>query len=174
MLTCYDFTTARLMQEAGVPMLLVGDSAAKVVLGHDTTLPVSLGFMIEITAAVRRGRRCASSSPTCLLDRIRPQPRRGYGTSCRMIKRTGCDCVKLEVGPTTASVVSATDRCRRRRRRAPRPQTAVGRSNRGLSFPGSNSRRGRRDSGIRLANGGCRRGRDTARSRASRGCQSGC
>src|SRR3954470_18407485 len=55
MLTCYDFTTARLMQEAGVSMLLVGDSAANVILGHPTTLPVSLSFMIEITAAVRRG-----------------------------------------------------------------------------------------------------------------------
>src|SRR5204862_1798654 len=55
MLTCYDFTTARLMQEAGVPMLLVGDSAANVILGHETTLPVPLDFMIEITAAVRRG-----------------------------------------------------------------------------------------------------------------------
>src|SRR3954466_3304954 len=55
MLTCYDFTTARLMQEAGVPMLLVGDSAANVILGHPTTLPVPLGFMIEIAAAVRRG-----------------------------------------------------------------------------------------------------------------------
>src|SRR5205085_3148277 len=55
MLTCYDFTTARLMQEAGVPMLLVGDSAANVILGHETTLPVPRDFMIEITAAVRRG-----------------------------------------------------------------------------------------------------------------------
>src|SRR5438552_2485729 len=55
MLTCYDFTTARLMQEAGVPALLVGDSAANVVLGHENTLPVSLEFMIQITAAVRRG-----------------------------------------------------------------------------------------------------------------------
>ena len=55
MLTCYDFTTARLMQEAGVPALLVGDSAAGVILGHPTTLPVPLSFMIQITAAVRRG-----------------------------------------------------------------------------------------------------------------------
>src|SRR5580765_5147230 len=55
MLTCYDFTTARLMQESGVPALLVGDSAANVILGHNSTLPVSLDFMIEITAAVRRG-----------------------------------------------------------------------------------------------------------------------
>ena len=54
-LTCYDYTTAGLMQEAGVSGLLVGDSAANVILGHPTTLPVSLSFMIEITAAVRRG-----------------------------------------------------------------------------------------------------------------------
>src|SRR5688572_17594109 len=49
MLTCYDFTTAKLMQQAGVPALLVGDSAANVILGHDTTLPVPLHFMIQIT-----------------------------------------------------------------------------------------------------------------------------
>src|SRR5438132_6423186 len=55
MLTCYDFTTARLMAEAGIPALLVGDSAANVILGFDTTLPVPLHFMIQITAAVRRG-----------------------------------------------------------------------------------------------------------------------
>src|SRR3954471_5623000 len=54
-LTCYDFTTARLMQEAGVPVLLVGDSAANVILGHETTLPVPLHFMIQIAAAVRKG-----------------------------------------------------------------------------------------------------------------------
>src|SRR4051812_32710203 len=55
MLTCYDYTTARLMNEAGVPSILAGDSAGNVILGHSTTLPVSLDFMIEITAAVRRG-----------------------------------------------------------------------------------------------------------------------
>src|SRR5258708_7593511 len=49
MLTCYDFTMARMMHEAGVPLILVGDSAASVVLGHDTTLPVDLAFMIDIT-----------------------------------------------------------------------------------------------------------------------------
>ena len=55
MLTCYDFTTATLMERAGVPAVLVGDSAGNVVLGHETTLPVPLHFMIQITAAVRRG-----------------------------------------------------------------------------------------------------------------------
>src|SRR6202021_674456 len=55
MLTCYDYLTARLMQKAGVPMLLVGDSAANVILGHGTTLPIRLDFLIQITAAVKRG-----------------------------------------------------------------------------------------------------------------------
>src|SRR5947207_4310258 len=54
-LTCYDFSMARLMQEAGLPAILVGDSASNVILGHDTTLPISLDFLIDITAAVRRG-----------------------------------------------------------------------------------------------------------------------
>jgi 3-methyl-2-oxobutanoate hydroxymethyltransferase len=98
MLTCYDYTTARLMQEAGVPALLVGDSAAQVILGHDSTLPVPLDFMIEITAAVRRG------APLALV--IADMPFGSYHASvaqavrnvCRMVKATGCDAVKLEVG----------------------------------------------------------------------------
>lgn len=52
--SCYDYTTARLVAQAKVDMILVGDSAAQLVLGHDSTLPVSLDFMITITAAVHR------------------------------------------------------------------------------------------------------------------------
>ena len=107
MLTCYDFTMARLMQEAGVPMLLVGDSAANVVLGHDSTLPVSLDFMIEITAAVHRG------APMCLV--IGDMPFGSYHASisqairnvCRMIKESGCNAVKLEVADGQAALVHA-------------------------------------------------------------------
>jgi 3-methyl-2-oxobutanoate hydroxymethyltransferase len=73
MLTCYDYTTAKLMQEAGVPVILVGDSAANVILGHPTTLPVSLEFMSEITAAVRRG------APNALL--VADLPFGSYGGS---------------------------------------------------------------------------------------------
>jgi 3-methyl-2-oxobutanoate hydroxymethyltransferase len=100
MLTCYDFTTARLMQDAGVPMLLVGDSAANVILGFDTTVAAPLRFMIEITAAVRRG------APLCMV--IADMPFGSYGGSIgrslgfrnvvRMMKLSGADCVKMEVG----------------------------------------------------------------------------
>lgn len=105
MLTCYDFTTARLMQEAGIPALLVGDSAANVVLGYDTTLPVSLPFMIEITAAVRRG------APLCLVVADMPfgsyqgSLDRGVRNVCRMVKRTGCDAVKLEAAASQLPLI---------------------------------------------------------------------
>ena len=51
-LTAYDYCSAKLMSQAGVRVLLVGDSAANVILGHETTLPVSLDFMAELTGAV--------------------------------------------------------------------------------------------------------------------------
>jgi 3-methyl-2-oxobutanoate hydroxymethyltransferase len=53
--SCYDYTTARLISQTDVQMILVGDSAAEVVLGHDSTLPATMDFMVTITAAVRRG-----------------------------------------------------------------------------------------------------------------------
>jgi 3-methyl-2-oxobutanoate hydroxymethyltransferase len=96
MLTCYDFTTARLMQEAGVPALLVGDSAANVILGHPTTVPMPLDFMIEIAAAVRRG------APKCLLIADMPfgsyqaSTTQGVKNAIRMVQLSGCDCVKIE------------------------------------------------------------------------------
>ncbi len=53
-ISCYDYTTARLAAETGVEMILVGDSAAQVMLGYDSTLPATMDFMVTITAAVRR------------------------------------------------------------------------------------------------------------------------
>lgn len=55
MLTCYDATTASWLWRGGVRTLLVGDTAAQFILGHDSTLPATMPFMLEITAAVRRG-----------------------------------------------------------------------------------------------------------------------
>jgi 3-methyl-2-oxobutanoate hydroxymethyltransferase len=96
MLTCYDYTTARLMQEAGIPGLLVGDSAANVILGHPTTLPIPLDFLIELTAAVRRG------APNCLLMADMPfgsyqaSVAQGVKNVVWMVQLSGCDCVKIE------------------------------------------------------------------------------
>src|SRR5436305_2265551 len=86
-LTCYDFTTARLMQEAGVPALLVGDSAANVVLGYPTTLPVSLSFMVEITAAVRRGAPLALLVADMPFGSYQQSVAQGVRNVCRMVKQ---------------------------------------------------------------------------------------
>lgn len=105
MLTCYDFTTARLMQQAGVPALLVGDSAANVLLGHSTTLPVTLSFMIEITAAVRRGAPLAFVLADMPFGSYQDSVRRGVRNVCRMVQESGCDCVKLEVAKSHLHLV---------------------------------------------------------------------
>lgn len=105
MLTCYDFTTARLMQEAGVPALLVGDSAANVILGHATTLPVPLAFMVEITAAVRRGAPLALLVADMPFGSYQGSIARGTRNVFRMVQRTGCDCVKIEAGDSHLRLV---------------------------------------------------------------------
>jgi 3-methyl-2-oxobutanoate hydroxymethyltransferase len=105
MLTCYDFTTARLMQEAGVPALLVGDSAANVILGHPTTLPVPLSFMIEITAAVRRGAPLAMVMADMPFGSYQGSVARGTRNVFRMVRRSGCDVVKLEAGDSQLRLV---------------------------------------------------------------------
>lgn len=106
MLTCYDYTSARLMQEAGVPALLVGDSASNVVLGYPTTLPVSLAFMIEIAAAVRRGAPLAFVVADMPFGSYHGSVARGVRNVVHMVQRSGCDCVKLEVAPTQLNLVS--------------------------------------------------------------------
>src|SRR5688572_1461794 len=105
MLTCYDYTTATLMQRAGVPALLVGDSAANVILGHESTLPVPLSFMIEIAAAVRRGAPHALVVADMPFGSYQGSIGRGVANVCRMVQRSGCDVVKLEVTASHARLV---------------------------------------------------------------------
>jgi 3-methyl-2-oxobutanoate hydroxymethyltransferase len=107
MLTCYDYSTARLMQEAGVPMLLVGDSASSVILGYETTIPVTLEFMIELTGAVRRGAPLACVVADMPFGSYAGSVDRGVESVCRMVKLSGCDCVKLEVASSHAPLVRA-------------------------------------------------------------------
>ncbi len=105
MLTCYDYTTARLMQQAGVPALLVGDSAANVILGHETTLPAKLSFLMELTAAVRRGAPLAFLVGDMPFGSYHASLGRAVGNVCKMVQRTGCDCVKLEVADGHAGLI---------------------------------------------------------------------
>ncbi len=105
-LTAYDATMARLMDRAGVDMLLVGDSLGMVVMGHDTTLPVTLDAMIHHAAAVVRGTRRALvvadmpflSYQAGVADAVR--------NAGRMMQEAGVAAVKLEGGAAIADVVS--------------------------------------------------------------------
>jgi 3-methyl-2-oxobutanoate hydroxymethyltransferase len=106
MLTAYDFPTARLVAEAGVDLILVGDSLGMVVLGYDSTVPVTVDDMVHHTKAARRG------APEAFL--VADLPFLSYGTvadalanSARLMKDAHADSVKLEGGVDVAPVVEA-------------------------------------------------------------------
>ncbi|GIW78084.1 MAG: 3-methyl-2-oxobutanoate hydroxymethyltransferase [Phycisphaerae bacterium] len=105
MLTCYDYTTARHLDETGVPMLLVGDSASSVILGHPSTLPVSLDFMIELTSAVRRGAKRSLVMADMPFGSYQESDQQGIRNVLRMVKETNCDCVKIEAGVFSVSLI---------------------------------------------------------------------
>jgi 3-methyl-2-oxobutanoate hydroxymethyltransferase len=88
-------------------MLLVGDSAANVVLGYDSTLPVSLNFMIEITRAVRRGAPLSFVIGDMPFGSYHASRAEAVRNVVRMVKETGCDAVKLEVSDNHDSIVRA-------------------------------------------------------------------
>lgn len=107
MLTCYDYTTARLMEEAGLDSLLIGDTYAEVCLGHPTTLPVTMDELITVAKAVRVGAPSVFlvgdmpylSYQVCPTDAIR--------NAGRFMAEAGCDCVKVEVDRRHADTVAA-------------------------------------------------------------------
>ncbi len=107
-LTCYDCSTARILFEAGVDVLLVGDSAAEVVLGYADTRRISLDFMIEIAGAVRRG------APNAFVIGDMPfaagfheSPAAGVAAARRFVDEAGCDIVKVELRRNELSVLEA-------------------------------------------------------------------
>jgi len=73
MLTAYDYSTAKVFDSAGIPVLLVGDSAANVIYGYDTTVPVSVDELLPLVRGVVRGTRRAWSSRTCPSAATRPR-----------------------------------------------------------------------------------------------------
>jgi 3-methyl-2-oxobutanoate hydroxymethyltransferase len=106
MLTCYDYTTARHLDDAGVPILLVGDSAANVILGYDSTLPVSLDLLIELTAAVKRGAKRAMVMGDMPFGSYHESTAQGVRNVVRMIKESHCDCVKIEASDSNVGMIS--------------------------------------------------------------------
>jgi 3-methyl-2-oxobutanoate hydroxymethyltransferase len=104
-LTCYDYTTARLMERAGVPALLVGDSAANVVLGHETTIPVPLHLMIELTRAVRRGAPRSFLIADMQFGSYHGSVARAVRNVFRMLQLSSCDSVKLEAAESQLGAI---------------------------------------------------------------------
>jgi len=111
MLTAYDYSTAKLVDEAGVPLILVGDSLGMVMLGYESTIPVTMDEMIHHTKAVARGTKQAlvigdmpfMTYHTNISDALR--------NAARFIQEGGTQAVKLEGGVTVAETVKRIVEC---------------------------------------------------------------
>jgi 3-methyl-2-oxobutanoate hydroxymethyltransferase len=105
--SCYDYTTARLVAEAGADMILMGDSAAEILLGFESTLPASMDFMVLMTSAVRRG------APNVYL--VADMPFLSYQVGVaeavrnagRFVVEAGVQMVKVEISKAYLDVVKA-------------------------------------------------------------------
>ncbi|HEY2507764.1 MAG TPA: 3-methyl-2-oxobutanoate hydroxymethyltransferase [Streptosporangiaceae bacterium] len=98
MLTAYDALTASVFDAAGIPVLLVGDSAAMVVYGHDSTIPVTVDELIPLTAAVVRGTSRALVVADLPFGSYQTSPSAALAAGTRFLKETGAHAVKLEGG----------------------------------------------------------------------------
>ena len=98
MLTAYDALTAGVFDSAGIPVLLVGDSAAMVVYGHDSTIPVTVDDLIPLTAAVVRGTSRAMVVADLPFGSYQASAGAALDAATRFLKETGAHAVKLEGG----------------------------------------------------------------------------
>jgi 3-methyl-2-oxobutanoate hydroxymethyltransferase len=105
MLTAYDALTAGIFDRAGIPVLLVGDSAAMVVYGHDSTIPVTVDDLIPLTAAVVRGTSRALVVADLPFGSYQASPAAALAAATRFLKETGAQAVKLEGGERVARQV---------------------------------------------------------------------
>ena len=106
MLTAYDFSTARVFDEAGIPVLLVGDSAANVVYGYDTTVPVSVDELIPLVRGVVRGAPHALVVADLPFGSYEAGPAQALATATRFLKEAGAHAVKLEGGERVAEQIA--------------------------------------------------------------------
>ncbi|HEX3272364.1 MAG TPA: 3-methyl-2-oxobutanoate hydroxymethyltransferase [Ktedonobacterales bacterium] len=107
MLTAYDYPMARILDEAGVPMLLVGDTLGMVVLGNDSTLPVTVDDIIRHTQAVVRGAKRALVIADLPFGSFQISPEETMRQAIRIMKEAGPQAVKLEGGVRVAASVRA-------------------------------------------------------------------
>lgn len=105
MLTAYDFTFARIFDQAGIDVLLVGDSLGNVVQGHDTTLPVTLDDIVYHTRTVVRGVRRAMVVADMPFGAYQVGPEDAVRSAIRLVKEAGAQAVKLEGGCEVAESI---------------------------------------------------------------------
>lgn len=104
-LTAYDYATARLVDEAGIDLILVGDSLAMVVMGYDSTLPVTLDEMLHHTRAVRRAVRRAIVAADMPWGSYHLSVGEAVANAIRFVKEAGAQAVKIEGGANRAELV---------------------------------------------------------------------
>ncbi|MEB3020910.1 3-methyl-2-oxobutanoate hydroxymethyltransferase [[Mycobacterium] crassicus] len=106
MLTAYDYSTARIFDDAGIPVLLVGDSAANVVYGYDSTVPISIDELIPLVRAVVRGAPHALVVADLPFGSYEGGPAAALATATRFMKEGGAHAVKLEGGERVADQIA--------------------------------------------------------------------
>jgi 3-methyl-2-oxobutanoate hydroxymethyltransferase len=105
-LTAYDYPTARLLDEAGVDVILVGDSLGMVVLGYDSTLPVTVDEMLHHTRAVRRGTRRALLVSDMPYGSYHTDAAEAVRNAARFVKEAGAEAVKVEGGERRIEMIA--------------------------------------------------------------------
>jgi 3-methyl-2-oxobutanoate hydroxymethyltransferase len=105
-LTAYDYPTARLLDEAGVDVILVGDSLAMVVLGHESTLPVTLDEMLHHARAVRRGTKHALVVADMPFGSYHSETAESLRNAVRFVKEAGVEAVKVEGGERRLELIA--------------------------------------------------------------------
>ena len=111
MLTAYDYVTAKLVEEAGIPMILVGDSLGMVVLGYESTIPVTIEEMLHHTKAVVRGTSKALIVGDMPFMTYHLSTEQALQNAARFIQEAGTQAVKLEGGVTVADKVKRIVDC---------------------------------------------------------------
>lgn len=106
MLTAYDYSTARIFDEAGIPVLLVGDSAANVVYGYDTTVPITADELIPLVRGVVRGAPHALVVADLPFGSYEGGPREALAMATRFMKEGWANAIKLEGGERVAEQIA--------------------------------------------------------------------
>ena len=115
MVTAYDYPSAQVAEEAGVDLVLVGDTAAMTVLGYDSTVPVTMDEMVMLASAVRRGARTPLVVGDLPFGSYQGSNEQAVGSAIRYLKEAGCDAVKMEMAGVSGALADKSESVARAR-----------------------------------------------------------